>query len=85
MLPHDARQLKHADLWLAKHGLQFGIGDDETLVFGILQVMDFDVVPDLFDDLGAGNGRIANHGGQRGAGGRAAARSRCFCACSPRR
>ena len=68
MLAHNSGQLKHRDLRFSKHGQQLGVGVDEAFVFCVLQVFGLDVVPQLFDDLGAGDLLAADHGGQGVAG-----------------
>ena len=68
MLAHNAGQLKHRHLRLAKHGQQLGVGVDGAFVGGVLQVVGFDVVPQLLDHLGAQDLLAANHGGQASLG-----------------
>ena len=68
VLAHDAGQLEHGDLRLAKHRQQQRIGVDGALVAGVLQALGLDVVPHLFDDLGVRHRLGANHGSQGGAG-----------------
>ena len=52
MRAQNARELEHVDGFFGAEDFgEFGVRDDETLVFRILQVMLFDVVPDFFSDL----------------------------------
>ena len=51
----DAGELHHVDGFFGAEDFgKFGVGDDEALVFGILEVVLFNVVPDFFGDLRAG-------------------------------
>src|SRR5690606_7686552 len=45
-------QFEHGDLIFAEDRTQLGVGIDVALVAGVLQVVLFDVFPDLFGDLG---------------------------------
>lgn len=45
--------LKHVHPSLSKHGIHSFVADDLALVVRVLQIVCFDVLPKLFDDLGA--------------------------------
>ena len=62
MLAHNPSQLKHRHLRLAEDRQQLGVGIDVAFVGAVLQVLGLDVVPQLFDDLGAGDGLAADDG-----------------------
>ena len=51
--------LEHRRLVLTEHGLELVVGEDRALVRRILQAVGPDVIPDLLDDLGAGQGSLA--------------------------
>lgn len=51
MLADEARHLKHRDLGFAKDFFELGIGVDVALVGRVLQVVGFDVHPQLTDDF----------------------------------
>ena len=53
MRPNQPRQLKHPHSIFAEHGFEFGVALDGAFVFGVLQAVGFDVVPQLFHHLGA--------------------------------
>ena len=50
--------LEHRRLVLAEHGLELVVGKDRALVGRILQAVGPDAIPDLLDDLGAGQGAL---------------------------
>ena len=59
---------EHGDLVLAKDHAQLGICIDVALVRSILQVVLFDVLPNLFGDFRAGHRGRTNHSSQVSAG-----------------
>ena len=63
MFTQNPRQLEHIDLSLPiKNGLQFGIGIDQALVFGVLQIVGLDVIPQQFGGFAATLVARANNG-----------------------
>ena len=57
--------LEHADLLLAvEDGFQGLVGIDEGLLFGVLQLVLFDVGPELFGQLCAREGLVADNFGK---------------------
>lgn len=68
MLAHNPGQLKHRYLRFAENRQQLGVGVDVAFVGAVLQVPGLDVVPQLFDDLGAGHWLAADDGCQCVAG-----------------
>jgi len=69
MSGYQLGHLKHADLLLAiEYGFESFVGVDEGALFGVLQLVFLDVVPELFGELGAGEGFGTNHCRQFGVG-----------------
>lgn len=64
MLVEEARELHHVDGVFADDFREFGIGFDHALVFWVLEIMGFDVDPELFGDLRAGEGGNAEEIGE---------------------
>lgn len=56
MLADQASHFKHGHLGLAKHFLELGVRIDHALVGSILQIVRFDVNPQLADDFCARQG-----------------------------
>ena len=55
MRADDAGELHHVDRFFGAEDFgKLGVGDDEPLVFGVLQVVLFDVIPEFFGHFGAG-------------------------------
>ena len=54
----------HVHAVLPEDGAELVVGDDLTLVGGILQAVRLDVVPHSFDDLGARQGLVADDRGE---------------------
>ena len=52
--------LEHRRLVLAERGLELVVGEDRALVGRILQAVRPDVIPDLLNDLRAGQGSLAD-------------------------
>lgn len=52
LAPQELVHGKHVDLVLLKDSLQLLVAEDLTLVVGILELVAFDVIPELLDDLG---------------------------------
>lgn len=62
------RHVEHGHLALTtEYGFEFGIRVDHTLVGFVLQLVGFDVNPDLLHHFGAGHGLASDYSGQVGA------------------
>ena len=68
MLTNQTSNFKHRHRIFAEYGLEFGVGVDGAFVFGILQALGFDVVPELFGDFAASVEAVADDGSQGCAG-----------------
>ena len=51
MLPNQTSNRKHRHGIFLEHEFEFGIGVDGAFVFGVLQIVGFDVVPEFFGDF----------------------------------
>ena len=64
MSADDFGQFKHGDLAFAKKTSEFGIGQNVSPVFGILQFVLFDIIPKFFDGLSPRDGLGTDDVGQ---------------------
>lgn len=63
------RHVEHGNLALStEYGFELGIRVDHALVGLVLQLVGFDVNPDLLHHFGAGHGLASNYSSQIGAG-----------------
>ena len=51
MLTNQTSNFKHRHRIFAEDGFEFGVGVDGAFVFGVLQALGFDVIPELFGDF----------------------------------
>src|SRR5690606_9280693 len=66
VLVGDLRQVEHRHLVLLEQRLELGVGVDRAAVLLVLQAVLLDVLPQLLDDLGPGEGLLAHHRRERG-------------------
>ena len=56
MLAEEAGKFHHIDRVFANDFGEGSVGDDAPFIGGVLEVVGFDVIPDLFGRFGAGGG-----------------------------